>query len=240
MNTKCEDCYFSNSNYGCSFNIPDLIKDSYEIKKQDGYNYIREYKCSYAFSKQSFDKYKDQLPEDIEEFVRQQNKLNYYLIVDASDELDDEILSISNSINTLNNIPHKISVITFIDKEQLKSTVKHYQSEMISDWKIHNLIIKNQSENERLFDILNVNTLRVDFIIYIHFQSISQLQEDLNYINFLYNVKKPNYAAIRKNDSNLDGLCLSTNNLSLLKREHSSKYIDFLSNNNTIVKKYYE
>ena len=130
--------------------------------------------------------------------------------------------------------------MVFLNKEQLKSTVKHYRSEMISDWKIHNLIIKDQSENERLFDILNVNTLQVDFIMYVHFESLSQLQEDLNYINFLYNVKKPNYAAVRKNDSNLDGLCLSANNLSILKREYSSKYIDFLSKNNAIVKKYYE
>ena len=66
------------------------------------------------------------------------------------------------------------------------------------------------------------------------------LNEDLNYINFLSKVLKPKYAAIRKNDTNLDGLFIAMDNLRLIKNEHEDQYVKFLQSNNTIVRKYYE
>ena len=74
----------------------------------------------------------------------------------------------------------------------------------------------------------------------MHANSVDSATEDLNYINFLSKVKKPKYMAIRKNDENLDGLFISTNNLKVIKDEHGSEYLKFLQKNNTLVRKYYE
>lgn len=241
MNTNCKDCYFSNTtDSGCSFNIPELIKYDFDVKKIDGYNKIQNYKCSYAFSKKSYSKHKDNLPIDMEEFARQQNILKYFLIIDCENQNETQIISIHNILSKLNNPPEKLSILGHLNKSALKNVLNLLQEIDSIDWKFHNLIIKKQDDTDKLFDILNVATIKQNFILYIHFDSIEMLQEDINYINFLYNVKKPKYAAIRKNDNDMDGLCISANNLSLIKKEHGSEYIKFLSQDTKIIKKYYE
>ena len=62
MNTICKRCLFVNPSTGekCFFNIPTLLKSSdYCINDIDGYNVIENYNCSYAFSKEHYEKHKE-------------------------------------------------------------------------------------------------------------------------------------------------------------------------------------
>ena len=90
------------------------MKDFFKLTKEEflnSYSYVNEAEYDATAEKVTKENIKF---EDIEEFVRRQNKLNYYLIIDASDKLDDDILSIPQNINALNNIPYKISIMVLI------------------------------------------------------------------------------------------------------------------------------
>ena len=226
----------------CFFNIPELLKNSdYKITKEDGYNTIEGYTCSYAFSKEQHDKNKEELPENMVALLQQKNKLDYYLIVSFEDMDNEQIISECDKILELHTIPSKISIIC--KTKSVKSLIRYFKNQEIYqgiDWKLHNM---SQTETDvvKLQDILNVNIIKkVNNILYVHSKSLHELNEDLNYINFLSKVLKPKYAAIRKNDENLDGLFISAANLKILKNEHEAKYVDFLQENSTLVRKYYE
>lgn len=241
MNTDCSRCLFYKDI--CSFNIPELIKNHYNVIKNNNSDYIEDYKCSYAFSKDQYEKNKDNLPEDMIEFMRIANKLHYYLIISVDELIDKEIIDIyENKIKPLHTPPIKLSLISKImNKKQIKNLIDYLKEEAKEiDWKIHNLTAQ-QNDEQKLFDILNVNVVKnVKNIWYVHSKSTDSLKDDLNYINFLSKVLKPKYPAIRKNDTNLDGLFISSDNLELIKSEHEDKYVNFLQNNQTLVRKYYE
>ena len=248
MKTECIKCIFANevndeSKQDCEFNIPFLIKNDYDIYIKDNYNQINDYRCTYAFSKQQRDKHIENLPENMVEFMRYANKLNYYLIINYVGVNSDEIISIfDNHISKLHTLPTKLSLICNDNKETIKKIIEHLQNKVSKslDWKIHNLVF-DQEDIDKLFDVINTNLVKtVSNIWYLHASSIDSAKEDLNYINFLSKVKQPKYMAIRKNDENLDGLFISTNNLKIIKEEHGSEYLKFLQKNNTVVRKYYE
>lgn len=248
MNTECIKCIFANeindkSKKDCEFNIPFLIQNDYDIDIKNNYNYINDYKCSYAFSKEQRDKHVENLPENMVEFMQHANKLNYYLIINYVGVSTDQIISIfDNYISKLHTLPTKLSLICNDSIDTIKQIIEHLQNKVSKtiDWKIHNLI-SDQEDIDKLFDVINTNLVKtVSNIWYLHANSVDSATEDLNYINFLSKVKKPKYMAIRKNDENLDGLFISTNNLKVIKDEHGSEYLKFLQKNNTLVRKYYE
>lgn len=246
MNTDCSKCIFSETgdDTRCSFNIPNMIKEHYDISIVNNYNYIDNYKCSYAFSKETYDKHIDNLPQDMMQLMREQNEVAYYLIINCEKCNTEEIEKIFiDHINNLLPIPKRVSIICHVNKDDLKSIIEEYKNNKIS-WKVHNTTMKDLDDTEKLYDILNVNTKKDnEQILYIDYKSISDLQDDMNYINYLIHVRKPSIAGIRKSDDDLDGLCLSTSNLKNIKFEykHTEKgYIDFLRKDNTVIKKYYE
>ena len=240
MNTDCSKCIFSDNN-NCLFNIVNLIKDHYNVVNKNGSNYIESYKCSYAFSKDKYEEHKKDLG-NIKDLVVTANKLHYYLIVCCVGLSEKDIIDTYNKIEQLHTKPQKLSLVCDIKKSNIKNLIDYLNNKSITtDWKIHNLTTKNVPDTEKLFDILNTNVINtVSNIWYIHHSSISSIHEDINYINFLSKVLKPKYPAIRKNDINLDGLFISAKNLRLIKNEHEEKYIKFLQENNTLVRKYYE
>lgn len=243
MNTDCSRCLFYKD--ACSFNIPQLINNHYNVVKNNNSNsdYIENYSCSYAFSKDQYEKNKENLPENMVEFMRIANKLHYYLIISADELTDKEIIDMyEEKIKSLHTQPIKLSLISRImNKNQIKNLIDYLREEAKEiDWKIHNLTIQ-QDDEQKLFDILNINVVKnVKNIWYVHSKSLDSLKDDLNYINFLSKVLKPKYPAIRKNDTDLDGLFISSDNLQLIKNEHEDKYVNFLQNNQTLVRKYYE
>lgn len=244
MNTICKRCLFVNPSPSekCFFNIPTLLKKSdYSIRDTDGYNVIENYDCSYAFSKEHYEKHKEELPENMIELIQEKNRLDYYLIISFDDEDNNTIISECDKISTLHTMPTKISVLCKTDK--IKPLIQYFKTHKIYkdiDWKLHNLT-EDYTDVDKLKDILNVNLIKtVNNIWYVHSRSLEAITEDLNYINFLSKVMKPEYPAIRKNDENLDGLFISSNNLKLIKNEHDQEYVDFLQENCTLVRKYYE
>lgn len=242
-NTDCSKCVFSffeNTNKKCYFNIPDLIFGDYTIKKNGKHDYIENYECSYAFSKNMYEKHEKDFLK-IKEIIYEQNSLTYYLIVDCYEANRSEIANLfKDHIYELNTLPSKVSIITNNNTEDVSYFLNHYQTNIKdTPWKIHN-VLNEESEESRLFDILNVNTIKDGHLIYIKYNSINTLQEDLNYVNFLARVKKPNYAAIKKRPEELDGLAISAKNLRLIKFDHKSEYINFLKNDDKLVRYYYE
>jgi hypothetical protein len=120
------------------------------------------------------------------------------------------------------------------------ASIEFLQNNLSIPWKLHNLLVQ-QTDKDKLFDILNTNLVNnTNNIWFIKNHDLDTLNDELNYINFLSKILKPKYAAIRKNDNDLDGLFIAVENLKLIKNEYEDKYLEFLQNNNTIVRKYYE
>lgn len=243
MNTDCGKCVFANNNDAkCYFNITNLIEKDKDISLRNGYPYIKDYKCSYAFAKTIYEENKENLPEDISELaklVRSQNSLSFYIIIDATEKSKNDICNIlSDYIYELNVKPSKISIITKLESQDLKECIEYYKNIRDLTWKIHNLT-SDMSDHDKLYDILNVNTTNGQ-ILYVKYKSLSSLHEDLNYINYLSNVKKPNYAGIKKSDFDLDGLCISSKYLKEFKFNLGDKYMEFLSKPSELIEYYYE
>lgn len=242
MNTECHKCIFNGATNECVFQIPILLKDHYVISKKNNANYIENYKCAYAFSTDVYDKHKENLPNDMQAFIKDTNKLNYYMIWDCEGLNSHQIIELyEHHIFTLHTQPQKISIIAKLDSNDETQALLNYLKHNVSmPWKLHH-IIESQNDDDKLFDILNVNIINhTQNIWFIKADSMNDLTNELNYINFLHKILKPKYAAIRKNNTNLDGLFISVDNLKLIKNEHEDKYIKFLQENNTIVRKYYE
>lgn len=241
MNTDCNKCIFNKDNQ-CEFNIPNLLDGNYIIYKKDNSNYIENYKCSYAFSTKTFEEHKENLPSNMLEYVKYINRLNYYMVWDCEQLTVNEIIhNYQSYISQLHTPPTKLSLICQTkSKEETKTLIDFLQKSVSIPWKLHNLL-SNELDTDKLFDILNTNLINtVQNIWFIKNNDLNMINEDLNYINFLSKVLKPKYAAIRKNDTNLDGLFIAMDNLRLIKNEHEDQYVKFLQNNNTIVRKYYE
>ena len=141
----------------------------------------------------------------------------------------------------MHTLPTKLSIVCkFESKLETKILVEFLQNNLSIPWKLHNLLVQ-QTDKDKLFDILNTNLVNnTNNIWFIKNHDLDTLNDELNYINFLSKILKPKYAAIRKNDNDLDGLFIAVENLKLIKNEYEDKYLEFLQNNNTIVRKYYE
>ena len=218
MNTDCGKCIFNN-NHKCKFNIPKLLSGQYIINKKDNNNYIENYKCSYAFSTDIFDQHKQDLPDDMSEFMKYKNKLDYYMIWDCDNLTATQIIeNYTTYISHMHTLPTKLSIICqFESKLETQILVEFLQNNLSMPWKLHNLLLQ-QTDKNKLFDILNTNLVNnINSIWFIKNNDLDRLNDELNYINFLSKILKPKYAAIRKNDDDLDGLFIAVENLKLIK-----------------------
>ena len=185
MNTDCSKCIFLEDEE-CQFDIPSLIEKDYEISEKNGSIYIKDYKCSYAFSKKQYEDNKKELPDDMIKVVQHLNRLDYYLIIDCTKNNIDTIKQKLKDIANLHTTPTKLSIITDFQKKTIIKDLISYMSNKcgdVIDWKIHNLT-SDQEDHDKLFDILNINIVNnVVNIWYVHLSSCEDMETDLNYLS---------------------------------------------------------
>lgn len=247
VNTVCSFChFFQDSN--CLFNIPSLISKEYVVEKTDSNTIIKNYKCSYAFSEKQFSKHKDNLPEDFMDYVRYKNAISYYLILNLVDKTVDDIFKIYDDyIDKLYIKPYEISIACVLNKEDILKFIDGMKKRNKISWKSHNFVntIDDIDENNVFHTITGTN-LEANKTGYLYYSSekFSELQEQINYVNFLATVKRPTgVAGLRESIGNLNGLCLPIEAFKEIKsysEKNNKYYIDTLKNDTEVIHPYYE
>ena len=247
VNTVCSTCYFFQDNK-CYFNIPALISKDYKLENKKGKYVIDGYRCLYAFSKKQFDKHKDNLPEDFENYVRSKNVISYYIILNLTNKTVDEIINIyDNDIKTLNIKPYEISIACTLSKKNILKLINKMKKRNEISWKLHNFINDDDNANDNnIFHTItgtNLDSTKKGFVCYFN-DNFKEITEQINYANFIASVKKPlNLTALRDSVGSIHGLCFPIKSFKEIKAYCEKKeehYMETLKNNTEIIKPYYE
>jgi len=227
INTKCKECMFAhsndknNSNPICSKNIIEQIKNLKKITQEDGFNIIENYACRYGFSKDIYEKHKDNWdPQDFENRLQENSKIRYYLLLDCYDP-DLNFNDIIQKIPQL-NIPPK-SVSFMFRSLNFRPFIQEHQDFLLSNykdirWKAHNFLEEMPLEGG-IDHILSTNAKNNNTSIFLVYNAkdIQFLDNDIRTINdnmILY--QSPTIAVIDRNNS-LYRLAMSFENYKLAK-----------------------
>lgn len=145
-NTHCKNCMFSreaDSSSPCEFNLIDIIKNKKELSIIDNFFYIKDYKCAYGFSENIYQTHPElQKNVNIKDYVLDQAKISYYLIIDIRLFSTDELIQKINTIKELDIKPKFISLITST-QQNTKDIILKLQKQLDKtkiDWKIHSFL----------------------------------------------------------------------------------------------------
>jgi hypothetical protein len=227
INTKCKECMFAhsndknNSNPICSKNIIEQIKNLKKITQEDGFNIIENYACRYGFSKDIYEKHKDNWdPQDFENRLQENSKIRYYLLLDCYDS-DLNFNDIIQKIPQL-NIPPK-SVSFMFRSLNFRPFIQEHQDFLLSNykdirWKAHNFLEEMPLEGG-IDHILSTNAKNNNTSIFLVYNAkdIQFLDNDIRTINdnmILY--QSPTIAVIDRNNT-LYRLAMSFENYKLAK-----------------------
>jgi len=247
VNTVCSLCYFFQDS-DCLFNIPSLISKEYTVEETDSNTIIKNYKCSYAFSKKQFNKHKDDLSKDFIDYVRRKNAISYYLILNLVDKTVDDIFKIYDDyIDKLYIKPYEISIACVLNKEDILKFIDGMKKRNKISWKSHNFVNStgNMDENN-IFNTITGTNLEANKTGYLCYsrENFSELQEQINYVNFLATVKRPpGVAGLRKSTGDLNGLCLPIVTFKEIKsysEKNNKYYMDTLKKDTEVIHPYYE
>ena len=247
VNTVCSTCHFFQDNK-CYFNIPKLISKEYKLQEVEGKYTINNYKCTYAFSKKQFDKHKDDLPKDFENYVRLKNAIKYYLILNLIDKQIDQIFEIYDKyIDSLFIKPYEISIACKLKKEDILEFIDGMKKRNKISWKSHNFVNQETDTNENnVFNTITGTNLEADkkgYMCYIS-KNFAELQDQVSYANFIATVKRPkNMAGLRKSTKHLNGLFIPISTFKEIKsycEKNNEYYIDTLRNDTEVIHPYYE
>jgi hypothetical protein len=211
----------NNSNPICSKNIIEQIKNLKKITQEDGFNIIENYACRYGFSKDIYEKHKDNWdPQDFENRLQENSKIRYYLLLDCYDP-DLNFNDIIQKIPQL-NIPPK-SVSFMFRSLNFRPFIQEHQDFLLSNykdirWKAHNFLEEMPLEGG-IDHILSTNAKNNNTSIFLVYNAkdIQFLDNDIRTINdnmILY--QSPTIAVIDRNNS-LYRLAMSFENYKLAK-----------------------
>ena len=220
---------------GCSKNIPQLISDIKNITTDDqGFNIINEYACRYGFSKDIYNKHREELSSiDFEKRLSYNSQVKFYLILDCNNTIDFDILS--DQINNLSIKPVALSMIFRSSDQNIFSDAIHSKilntklSNNNIKWKVHKLI--ENSDLEFAIDHVLSTNMHPNYsshILVYHINDIDHLNDDINFLNqqiMLY--QRPHIAILDKNLS-LYRLCITFENYKVAKNLGNT-IIDILS-----------
>lgn len=216
INTLCSGCLFENyDNKQCFFDIPEIINSHKNIKENNGSLYIEDYACRYCISKNIYNENEQFRNIDILQFVVDQAKLNYYLVVNMSHYQNDP----NKICNIINNLDIKPKYISFINKnlkegqalsEKIKSNI-----DTNLGWKLHNFIVDLSLQDCSTIS-MDTNIGKVDggiFTIYDPSEEDAEntdlLNSRINFIHMECVVKQTRFHAVLSEKNKLDGLSIS-------------------------------
>ena len=113
INTSCESCIFAHpvsDKNQCDCGIIEAITYNKEISEKNGYNYIDNYMCRMAFSKETYEANQERLSlEQIKHTLKNKCSIKYYLIIDVTSQQIDHLISLCQTINGLTIQPRVVS-----------------------------------------------------------------------------------------------------------------------------------
>jgi hypothetical protein len=205
----------------CSKNIIEQIKDTKNIKQEDGFNIIENYACRYGFSKHIYEQNKDQWdPQDFENRMTENSRIRYYLLLDCYDS-DLDLKDIIQQIPQL-SIPPK-SVSFMFRSFAFRPFDQEYQDYLLSNykdirWKAHNFLEEIPLEDS-IDHILSTNAKNNNTSIFLVYNAkdLQFIDRDIQKINdnmILY--QSPMIAIIDRNNT-LYRLAMSFENYKVAK-----------------------
>jgi hypothetical protein len=216
INTSCFGCLFAEKNDNrCYFGIPEIIKDTKKIIEKNNSLYIEDYSCRYCLSEEAYKENEDFKKIDIVQYVLQNSKIKYYLIINLENHLDE----LPDIISGLSGLDIKPQFISFINKSKNKSKyiAEYIQKNLKIDsrWKLHNFIIESTLQ-ECITISLDTNIQKSDANIFMVYDppknepiNLELLNDRVNHLQIECVVKQTKFNAIIKHSEILDGLTMS-------------------------------
>lgn len=192
-NTNCQRCIFSSpvgSETCCEFDLPNLLKDKKEILIDNGYYYIKNYACKYAFSKTTDSQ--QQTKASIIEYIQNKNlSIDYYLVLYCKDECITQ-----EHLNILNNIKIRPKIVSFIfDFPQLGLNAIDLlnRSNNTFKYKVHNLLQNNLPFSTIISNVIetNLTSCDQDYVFFKNIKDIELLESDIISIQEIINIYQP-------------------------------------------------
>jgi len=216
INTSCLGCLFANkNNERCYFSIPEIIQDTKKITEKNNSLYIEDYSCRYCLSEEVYKENEDLQKIDIIQYVLQNSKIKYYLIIN----LENCIHELPNVIKGLSKLDIKPQFISFInkDKNKSKSIAEYIQKNLQtgSAWKLHNFVIETTLQ-ECITISMDTNIQKSGADIFMVYDPSKKEPINLELINYRVNyfqiecvVKQTKFNAIVNRFGAMDGLAMS-------------------------------
>jgi len=214
-NTHCKGCIFVKENkdleHSCEFDIPYHIKDLKPISTKDGFYYIENYRCKYAFAEKTrIDHNLDK--EYVKNKIIQQAHISYYLIIDARHLSDvEDFITIANDINSLDIPPKLVSIL--IDINHTNNTVifkaLHNNINKSIKWKLHaflNDVSFNEAANVAAETNIQTSNSSMLYFWDLNVSCFSTTNNRINHIFFVRNIQQNNIFGFKT--AVFDGLCL--------------------------------
>lgn len=227
INTNCAQCMFANQitpnniENGCSKKIVSEIKNDKLITQDDNnYNIIHNYACRFGFSKDVYEKHKDQFDGiDLNYKIQENAKLKYYLLLDCIPEGPD-IDHIIEKLHSSYIQPTKLSLMfRSLNNQHFSDNHKDLIPAKLPNtvWKIHNFLHELDIQ-EAVDHVLSTNLKTTSQYILVYKSSdLDNFISNIDYINnSIILHQKPNIAMMKSLDS-IYGLVISIPNYNMAK-----------------------
>lgn len=189
--TICKKCIFNNDKEWCEFSIPQSIID--QTKLDTNSQIIKNYRCSYAFGSETFNKQNLFDKTYIKEQIIELNKIKYTLLIDF-----DHLKTNSKDIcDILINLNFKPKNILCFGKKLTDLDVKYFQQHSPIPWKLNKILptveypIGIVSAIDTIVDKYN----SIGFLFIKNIESIKTIDNTINqiHINYIINHNKTWY-----------------------------------------------
>lgn len=247
VNTNCSQCMFANQVVddikvaGCQRDIINKIIDHKNITiDSNNYNTIHNYACRFGFSKDIYEKHKEEFDKiDLLSKIDNNAKLPIYLIMDCVPEGPNVDLIIDHLSQT--NFHPKFMSMLFRDKSnQPIDTIYDNISSKIPNttWKIHNFL-EDMDLNDSIDHILSTNLSKsqCSYLLVYKSSDYEHLNTDLLNINESVVLHQMPHIAMVKNLDSLYGLTISVQNY-IVAKSISNNLLDAIRTESETLLKY--
>jgi hypothetical protein len=228
VNTSCESCIFAHpisEKIQCDCGIIDAISYNKEIINKNGFNYINNYMCRLAFSKDTYQKNLDTLANvDIRSELSKRCQIRYYLVVELTSTDGTDIAKACDKINSSSINPMMVSFIVS-KSENINDTVDIIKTCINSNiqWKVHNFL-NNETIAFKIVNIFDTNKRwnNTHYLMFIKDTSLINLNTNIITINEYINIQQQKYDILVRENNNLDGLFMTFDKYDTIKFHRGS------------------
>jgi hypothetical protein len=202
MNTECTKCIFYNEEHWCDFSIPSVL-DTKKYNTDETTHTINDYKCNYAFGKQTFEFIKDETKESISEKIFNRNRLSVSLVVNF-----DNCNTTTEAIcDIIENLAFQPSNILCYGKKISANDITTFKDKSPIPWKL-NQIQPDIPDTLALASSVDTTTGKNNTVGFLHINSEESLLDLDNLINGLHIsiVINNNVGIFYKTQNNIDGM----------------------------------